>query len=320
MNKKVTPRDQEALSAYSDGHLKPKEQARLEERIRTDTGLRKAYEDLEQTRQVLRALPAMKAPRSFVLSPDSASVMSPTISGLFPSFRLVSAFATILFLVVTIGDVLNFTNIYTGIQKDQSASQIVAEGETEFVPQMEVAEAPALEVMKVASDEIETEESISGISSPVPTFWELDVAGTQINPEVEENIEVIAEAPLEETGGSDIGRGAVPGDVGESLEPAPLMLQEADGLEAEIPPAEEKEHVLPDDKIQPESDLETVPDVTLEVTEIIDKTPLNVESQSEEILVRPAGNQIPIIRFVEIALGLIALVSGALALIYRRWG
>ena len=98
------------------------------------------------------------------------------------------------------------------------------------------------------------------------------------------------------------------------------MLQESEGLEVEIPPTEEKEHELADDKIQPESELDTHSVVTPDVTEIFDKTILNAESQSEEILVRPTGNQIPIIRFVEIALGLIALVSGAFALIYRRRG
>ena len=185
---------------------------------------------------------------------------------------------------------------------------------------MEVAEAPALEAMKVASDEIETEESISGISTPTPTFWELDVAGTQINPEVEENFEVFAEAPLEKTGDTEIGRGAIPGEAGESLEPAPLMLQESEGFEAEIPPAEEKEHELADDKIQSESDLDTDSVVTPGVTEIFDKPISNAESQSEEILIRPIGNQIPTIRYVEITLGLIALISGTLALIYRRRG
>jgi len=77
---------------------------------------------------------------------------------------------------------------------------------------------------------------------------------------------------------------------------------------------------LEDDKIKPESNLDTGLIETPRVTEIFEKTQLYIESQSEEIPIRPAGNQIPIIRFVEIALGLIALASGILALLNRRRG
>jgi len=201
MNKKLSPRDQEAISAYSDGQLRPKEQARIEERLRTDPGLREAFADLERTRQVIRALPKMKAPRSFLLSPDSEPVVKPTISGLFPSFRLVSVLATILFVVVAIGDFYNFSYIGFSIRKDQSASQISKEGEAGFAPQMEVAEAPAFEPMEMPSDEIEVEKSITEISTPRPAVDEQDAAGTPISPEGEESFEVMAElveAPYQE--------------------------------------------------------------------------------------------------------------------------
>ena len=62
-------RDVQQLSAYLDGQLKPSEAARLESRLQSEPGLASIFEELRQTRSLLRQLPQRRAPRNFTLTP-----------------------------------------------------------------------------------------------------------------------------------------------------------------------------------------------------------------------------------------------------------
>ena len=88
-------RDVEQLSALLDEKLNPAEAARLQKRIETDPELRAIYNDLRQTRSLLRRLPQRRAPRNFTLKPSAARVRPP-LPRLFPTFRLASALASLL--------------------------------------------------------------------------------------------------------------------------------------------------------------------------------------------------------------------------------
>lgn len=88
-------RDVEQLSALLDEKLNPAEAARLQKQIETDPELRAIYDDLRQTRSLLRRLPQRRAPRNFTLKPSAARVRPP-LPRLFPTFRLASALASIL--------------------------------------------------------------------------------------------------------------------------------------------------------------------------------------------------------------------------------
>lgn len=88
-------RDVEQLSALLDEKLNPAEAARLQKRIETDPELRAVYDDLRQTRFLLRRLPQRRAPRNFTLKPSAARVRPP-LPRLFPTFRLASALASLL--------------------------------------------------------------------------------------------------------------------------------------------------------------------------------------------------------------------------------
>jgi hypothetical protein len=88
--------DVELLSAYLDGQLSRVDSARLESRIKTDPGLRSVYDDLRQSRALLRKLPARRAPRNFTLTPRMAGI-KPPLPRTFPIFRLASTLAAILF-------------------------------------------------------------------------------------------------------------------------------------------------------------------------------------------------------------------------------
>ena len=106
MTTKISPRDWEALSAYLDGQLKPKERARLEIRLKESEALQSAFGELMRTRELLRSQPRLKAPRNFTLTPEMAGMRSGQrpIPSAYPALRLASVLATIFFLVVFFGD------------------------------------------------------------------------------------------------------------------------------------------------------------------------------------------------------------------------
>jgi anti-sigma factor RsiW len=90
-----TFRDVELLSAYLDGQLSQADSTRLETRLKTNPQLRTVFDELSQSRALLRQLPARRAPRNFTLTPKMAGV-KPPIPRAFPLFRFASALAAIL--------------------------------------------------------------------------------------------------------------------------------------------------------------------------------------------------------------------------------
>jgi hypothetical protein len=88
-------RDVEQLSALLDEKLNPADAARLQTRLESDPDLRAVYDDLRQTRTLLRRLPQRRVPRNFTLKPSAARVRPP-LPRLFPTFRLASALASLL--------------------------------------------------------------------------------------------------------------------------------------------------------------------------------------------------------------------------------
>jgi anti-sigma factor RsiW len=109
MKVKISPRDIEMLSAYLDRQLEAKKNLQLEERLKKEPELRSAYDDLRGTRAVMRSLPRLKAPRNFTLTPEmvgrSKAKDSPSRQ-FFPVFQFVSAMASLLLVVVLVGDLL----------------------------------------------------------------------------------------------------------------------------------------------------------------------------------------------------------------------
>jgi anti-sigma factor RsiW len=93
----MNQRDLELLSAYLDGQLKPSESARLESRLQTDPQLASVLTDLRATRNLLRKLPARKAPRNFTLTRKMVG-QNPPLPRAYPWFRLTTALATLLFI------------------------------------------------------------------------------------------------------------------------------------------------------------------------------------------------------------------------------
>ena len=109
MTNKITSREWEAISAYLDGQLSVKERTRLEDRMQSSTELRSAMEEMRRTRIILRSQPKLRAPRNFTLTPQMVSVRPapartmPSLR-LFPVLRFSAALASVLLVMVLIGD------------------------------------------------------------------------------------------------------------------------------------------------------------------------------------------------------------------------
>lgn len=66
---RVEAKTDERLSAYLDGALSPRERERLEAELARDPQLRARLEALRRTVALVRALPPVRAPRNFILTP-----------------------------------------------------------------------------------------------------------------------------------------------------------------------------------------------------------------------------------------------------------
>ncbi|MFN3928424.1 MAG: zf-HC2 domain-containing protein [Thermoflexus sp.] len=64
---------QDRLSLYLDGRLDPREQARVEAHLRACATCARSWETLRWTVQALRALPPVRAPRSFAVRPEQVA-------------------------------------------------------------------------------------------------------------------------------------------------------------------------------------------------------------------------------------------------------
>lgn len=167
----MNQRDLELLSAYLDGQLKPSESAHLETRLNSDPQLASVLTDLRATRNLLRKLPARKAPRNFTLTRKMVG-QNPPLPRAYPWFRFASALATLLlffsFGVNTVGR--------------QMASQApgfgmgggggVGEESTEL---FSAQEAPAAEPAAATEAPVETEAPILEMA-PMPTQMPTDAA------------------------------------------------------------------------------------------------------------------------------------------------
>ncbi len=98
MRAQMNTRDYEQLSAYLDGQLSPIEQTRLEERLRGNSELRSALDELSRTRSLLRMAPRRRAPRNFTLTPEMVQPRRKSLRdyfNLFPALSFASAVATL---------------------------------------------------------------------------------------------------------------------------------------------------------------------------------------------------------------------------------
>lgn len=158
MKPSLTPRDWQEISTYLDQQLSPTAQARLEDRLAHEPELSQAFENLRRQRTVLRALPRQRAPRNFTLTPAMAG--QPARQPGYPALRLVSALASLVLVVLLVGELVN---------QRLGMTQVASDLQIEMVEE----EAPAM-LMQEAAPAAELEQPVevapeAGALAPLPT-------------------------------------------------------------------------------------------------------------------------------------------------------
>jgi hypothetical protein len=136
MKKPISLRDWELLSEYVDRQLSPKQAQRMEARLQQNPDLRDALNDLLRLKAVLRSAPRLKAPRRFTLKPEMVS-QRPS-RRIYPVFQFASAVASLLFVLVLIGDLV-------GLGSPATLPQLAAPAAAPVAGEMYALEEPPME-------------------------------------------------------------------------------------------------------------------------------------------------------------------------------
>ncbi|MBM3138029.1 MAG: hypothetical protein FJZ98_07560 [Chloroflexi bacterium] len=130
MNKQITPRQLQLLSAYQDDQLNSKGKHQVEELLQQSAEAREALDGLRRTRIMLRALPMRKAPRNFTVS--AQSVKKPVIPTFATLLRFSSAMAALLLVAVLALD-------FIGLSAPADSTRLAKDAASEMM----AMEAPA---------------------------------------------------------------------------------------------------------------------------------------------------------------------------------
>lgn len=102
MNERLSQKDWILISTYLDGHLAGSEIARVDSRLKIDPQFNRALREIRHTRQLLRSLPAKRAPRNFTLSEKYARSTARRW-GIPSYFGAASAAAALMCIVLAVG-------------------------------------------------------------------------------------------------------------------------------------------------------------------------------------------------------------------------
>jgi anti-sigma factor RsiW len=179
----MTSQDFDRLSAYIDDELTPAEKAALEARLAAEPELRDTLRDLRLTVRALRALPPVKPPRSFTLTPAQAGLAgrAQPRRSLFPTLRLAAAFSALMLTVVIAGD------LGSGVLATRTALNTGAaeEAATELVQMPAAAPLPSETAAEpdVESLAVESAEATGGVGSDAATPEETQMVSSLLAPE-----------------------------------------------------------------------------------------------------------------------------------------
>ena len=168
MKDNITKRDWETISAYLDGQLSERKEARLESRLAQDEQLRVALDEIQNTQHVLRNTPSLRAPRSFMLTPEMAG-QPHRLPRLAPVFGWASAVASFLLVLFLVGD------LFTAGGAIPMALNNIPTQEELFAPQGQVAGDEVLAQPAANTSKIE-DPSVGRADAAAPETLEGDIA------------------------------------------------------------------------------------------------------------------------------------------------
>lgn len=175
---RLSPRDQEMLSAYLDGQLSRGEVARLQARLKDDHQMQSALEELRMTRAVLRSLPLVRAPRNFTLTPEMVNRRIAPRRPAYPVFGFASLVASLLLVLVFVADRMSFINTAqtAALQSAAQATRMEEMVQTMVVESLAAQGSTApeamleMEVPMAASGEQSSRAEDSALEQPVESL------------------------------------------------------------------------------------------------------------------------------------------------------
>lgn len=171
MNAQISPKDWQLLSEYLDGQLSPRDQTKLEQRMKTQSELQHGLVELRKLRAVLRTVPRRKPPHNFTLT--RAMVEKPVRSGWtgwVPALSFSSALATILLVISLVFQWPIGAPAAMVYQEEGAARMMAAQSEaavetTQEVEQ-EVEMAPPIIIWGVPGGDVEGRGGVGGGIDP----------------------------------------------------------------------------------------------------------------------------------------------------------
>ena len=312
---RLPPRDLEALSAYADGRLSPVERQPMDARLQEDPALRRALDEIRATSALLRALPSVRPPRNFLLTPGMAGVRRRWLG--YPALQLATAMATLAFFV-TVG-----LDVFAPVAGSMAFRAVAPSEEMAMqapAPQSALPTEAGAAALEAGAVSAEAETAV-----PAATATEMSVADA-----VHESA---SNAPPS-LGPSEHASRDVPG-VGGGGEPPPAPVEAAtpppsaplaDSGAATLPSCEAcgGDQLLPAatsaQKVAGEAGTPGAEAMTLEQPAAL--TPeafaLETQAQMEPAVEVPLPAGVPMVRWLEIGLAGAALLLGGLSLWARR--
>lgn len=282
MTDEIKIRDWESLSAYLDEQMSAKERALLETRLRASAELRAGLAELSRARDVLRSQPRVRAPRNFTLREEMVGLRQTYPA--YPAMRLAAVLASLLLVLVVVGDWFTSTTsiglpLFTQEAREAQLEMAVTE---ELLAQMEEV-TPEMEALEIAPMEAPAE----------------DVLRSPLAPLIADQAQETVEAE---------------GAVGEEAVTAMKVLPTQSPLVSGARPAEER---TIESTVEAQSVLELQP-TTSPLHEVLPEATLVIETEVEGDRGILGLIEISPIRGLEISLALVALITGIVALILRR--
>ncbi len=299
-------RQREALSAFIDGALSPREAEHLQKQLTANPTLRAEYDELHRTVQLLRSAPAVRLPRFFTLDPAVYGKVKPRRVYAYPVLRAATAVATVLMIVLFAGDMFLGVGL-PAAPEVVSMATLAPAAEMVDIEQMNRAAEPELLIEVPAAQAVpeESAKALIEVTREVELVVEATVEGLAAQPTpmpTATSEPVVAESDMAATiSPEEPLAGASAGEPAEAQEesPTPLATDEPAPLAMQAP-AEES---------SPEPTMEPV-----------DTTP--VPSPVAELAPSDVPTSEPVDWLALARVGLVLAAAGLLAatLLARRFG
>lgn len=326
MKMQISSKDQELLSTYLDGELPDRQRIRLEARLQNEPELKKVLTELYQTRRLLRTTPRLKTPRNFTLKPETVGLPKAAVSRNYFRFRMVSAIASFLLILVIVGDSLNYAG---RIITSDVVPQFLTIQETQVGNLL--PEAPAIEAQtevtaaweenpdeKVLTDELlktaPTEERGRTYPPESETLSDegADIVGSENELGVESDLEINQKG--EDNRESEVAEESFP-----EVEEAPLLLAIPSSDTSSPESTQDTQGVVISTTVLGDETFESIkPEVGGKEEGQIMQEEVEQETEASDEVKMPTYQNRYIIKVFEIFLGLIAIGSGILALHFRK--